>query len=97
MLARAWCLYCKGLVQTKWARGRVGALGSGFPSGSVEKNPPANAGDTSLIPSPGTKPMHCKPSLCCKAQELQWLNPGAAATEAGRPRACAQQQEMLLQ
>ena len=37
----------------------------GFPGGSVDKNPPANAGDISLIPGPGrshmpwaTKPMH---------------------------------------
>ena len=27
--------------------------GQGFPGGSVVKNPPANAGDTGLIPGPG--------------------------------------------
>ena len=29
------------------------SLGWGFPGGSVVKNPPANAGDTGLIPGPG--------------------------------------------
>ena len=29
----------------------------GFPGGSVEKSPPANAGDTGLIPDPGRSPM----------------------------------------
>ena len=29
----------------------------GFPGGSVVKNSPCNAGDTSLIPDPGTIPM----------------------------------------
>ena len=28
----------------------------GFPGGSVLKNPPANAGDTGLIPVPGRSP-----------------------------------------
>ena len=29
----------------------------GFPGGSVVKNPPANAGDTGLIPGPGRSHM----------------------------------------
>ena len=28
-------------------------VGEGFPRGAVVKNPPANAGDTGLIPGPG--------------------------------------------
>ena len=28
-------------------------ISAGFPGGSVVKNPPANAGDTGLIPDPG--------------------------------------------
>ena len=53
----------------------------GFPGGSVVKNPPANAGDTGLIPIPGRSHMpqgslaHAPQlSLCPRAQ-------GPAATE----------------
>ena len=55
----------------------------GFPSGSVVKNLPANAGDLGLIPDPGRSHIPrsnqaCVPqlvSLCSKAWELQLLSP----------------------
>ena len=34
----------------------MGAKRMGFPGRSVVKNPPANAGDSSLIPEPGRAP-----------------------------------------
>ena len=58
-----------------------------FPGGSVVKNPPANAGDTDLIPGPGRSHMgqsnwalapqllkHVHPTACAQQQEkpLQW-------------------------
>ena len=67
----------------------------GFPDGSVVKNLPAKAGDTSSIPGPrgyhmpqGNKPVgHPQPlSLCSLARELRLLKPAC-------PRAGAQQQE----
>ena len=55
----------------------------GFPCGSVVKNPPANTGDMGLTPE---KPM-CLEQLSwySRSQELQLLNPHAAATEAHTP------------
>ena len=53
----------------------------GFPGDTVVKNPPANAGDTGLIPGMG--------SLCSRARELQLLSPRATTTEAREPRARA--------
>ena len=55
----------------------------GFPGGLVVKSPPANAGDTGLIPDPGRShmPQHseaCAPQLlswCCRAHVLQLLKP----------------------
>ena len=38
----------KGEIKTKWRD---------FPGGTVAKNPPANAGDTGLIPGPGRSHM----------------------------------------
>ena len=32
-------------------------IDTGFPGGSVVKNPPANAGDTGLIPGSGRSPV----------------------------------------
>ena len=44
----------------------------GFPGGPVVKNPPANARDIVLIPSPGTKISHAlgQPSPCATTTEL---------------------------
>ena len=54
-----------------------------FPAGSVVKNPPANAGDTGLIPDPGrsrkswSNSIHVPQllSLCSRAWEPQLLKP----------------------
>ena len=70
-----------------------------FPGGAVDKNPPANAGDTASIPGPG-KPPHptcygaTKP-VChnYRVRLLQLLSPRAAINEARAPTACAPQQE----
>ena len=61
------------------------SLLEGFPGGAVDKTPPANAGDSGLIPDPG------------RSQVLQWneahvpqvLNPCASTTETRAPRAHA--------
>ena len=66
----------------------------GFPGGSGEKNPPASAGDTGLIPGWGRSYMPwnnqvCAPQLlspCSRAWVLQLLKPAC-------PRACALQRE----
>ena len=42
-----------------------------FPGGAAVKNPPANAGDTGLIPDPGRIP-----------QAVEQLSPCATTTEA---------------
>ena len=69
---------------------------SGFPGGSVVKNPPANAGYMGLVPGAGRDPW----SLSCReatkpvghnywAQEQQLLkpvSPGNHAPQQGRPR-----------
>ena len=41
----------------------------GFPGGSVVKNPPANAGDTSLLPDLGRSHMLQSNSACATAIE----------------------------
>ena len=48
-----------------------------FPGGPVVKNPPVNAGDTGLIPDPG--------STCCRATQPQLQSP--------HTKTCARQQE----
>ena len=59
-----------------------------FFGGTVDKNPPTNAGDTGSIPVPGRSHM---PRATTTEPELQSLQ--AAATEAWVPRAHAPQQE----
>ena len=54
-----------------------------FPGGLVVKNPPASAGDTGLIPGLGR--FH------------RQLSPFAEPLKPTHPRACAPQQEKLLQ
>ena len=61
---------------------------TGFPGGSVVKNPPANAGDMGLISGPGRRPSpHPAPhaaerlSLCTVTAEPALLSPGATTTE----------------
>ena len=61
----------------------------GFPGGSVVKNPPANAGDTGLIPDLERSRGPQLLSLCSEAHELELLKPVC-------PRACALQQEEPL-
>ena len=57
----------------------------GLPDGTVDKNLPANAGDTGLTPGLGR--------FCLRrsnlAQEPQLLSPCAATAEARMPGACA--------
>ena len=68
------------------------------------KKPPANAGDTGLIPSPARfhmlwsdeTRMSQQLSLGSGACELQLLSPRTASTEAGAPRTHALQQEKPL-
>ena len=60
-----------------------------FPGGTVGKNPPANAGDTGLIP--GLRRFHMPQNNY--APSLQLLRPHAATTEAQAPRTCVPQQE----
>ena len=50
----------------------------GFPGGSVKRNPPANAGDTGLIPDPSRSHM----LQSSKAYALKLLSLCATATEA---------------
>ena len=72
-----------------------------FPGGAVVKNPPANAGDTGLIPGPGRSHMPQSNearapqllSLCSRGDEPQLLSPCATTTEARAPRDHAPQQE----
>ena len=66
---------------------------TGFPDGSVVKNPPANTGETGSIPGPGrsqhaTEQLGRAPqllSLCSRAWELQLLSPCVATSEACAP------------
>ena len=56
-----------------------------FPDGTVDRNPPANAGNTASIPDLGRPHTPRAPKLCVPvAMSLR-----AAATEARGPRACA--------
>ena len=55
----------------------------------MDKNLPANAGDTGLVPGLGWFCMLRRN----KAQEPWLPSPSAATTEAHVPRACASQQE----
>ena len=57
-------------------------MNTGFPSGPVVKNSPANAGDTGFSPLSGKI-----------AHAMELLSPRATTTEAHTPRACALQQE----
>ena len=76
-----------------------------FPGGEVDKNMPANAGDTGLIPGPGRSHMPRSNyarapqllSLRSRAREPQLLSLCAKTTEAHAPRARALQQEKPLQ
>ena len=74
-----------------------------FPGGAVVKNPPANAGDSSLSSGPGRSRMLRSNwarvpqllSLCSRAREPQLLSPRATAAEAHTPRARALQEKPL--
>ena len=56
-----------------------------FPSGTVDKNPPANAEDTGLIPVPEDSTCLGQLSLCTTATETVLRSLLAAATEAHNP------------
>ena len=49
--------------------------GGGFPGGTVVKNPPASAGDTSLVPDPGISHMPRDNEACAP----RLLSPGSGA------------------
>ena len=80
-----------------------------FPGGTMDKNPPANSGDTCSgpIPAPGrshmpwskTREVHAPPqlSLCSEAQEPQLLSTVLQLLKPTCPTAPALQQEMLPQ
>ena len=59
----------------------------------MDKNMPANAGDTVSIPGPGRFHM----LQTSEADASQLLSLCATITEASAPRACALQQEKALQ
>ena len=63
-----------------------------FRSGTVDRNPPASAGDMDLIPGPGRSHMPWSNQACGP----QLLRLGAITTEAWAPRACALQQQKQL-
>ena len=77
----------------------------GLPWRLSVKNPPANAGDTGLIPDPGKPHLlggnQAHPpqllSLCSRTQEPQLLSLLAVTAEAWAPRARAPRQEKSLQ
>ena len=50
----------------------------GFPGGPVVKNPPCNAGDTSLIPGPGRSHMPWNNKACVPQLLSQQSTAGAA-------------------
>ena len=72
---------------------------------AVVKNPPTNAGDSSVILDPGRSQMprsnsaHSPEllSLCFRARERQLSSPCATTTEARCPPACSPQQKKPLQ
>ena len=75
------------------------------PGGTGDKNPPANAGDMGLIPSPGRSHMLTEQLSPCatttepehpRTSKLQILSPCAVTTESRVPKAYAGQQEELL-
>ena len=72
----------------------------------MDKNPPANAGDTGSIPGLGRFHMPWSSwahaprlllSLCSRAHKTQLPSPHAAATESCAPRPCALKQQKPLQ
>ena len=77
----------------------------GFPDGSVVKNPPANAGDTGLIPDPGRPQMPCRNearapqllSLCSRTQKPQLLNLACCKARAPQQEKPLQQEAHTLQ
>ena len=78
---------------SEWERlGKVTALRACeyFPGGTVDKNPPANAGDTGSIPSPVRPGMPQGNSGCAP----QLFSPRVATTEVCAPRPCAPQLEV---
>ena len=69
-----------------------------FPDGAVDKNLPANAGDTGSIPGSGKIPHAVDQlNLCATTTEPLLSSPQAATPEAHLPRAQAPQQEKPLQ
>ena len=63
----------------------------GFLGGSVVKNPPANAGDTGLIPGPGGSRGPWSNWACPHNAWARSLEPGAAPAEVRMPMASAPQ------
>ena len=55
-----------------------------FPGDAIVKNPPANAGDTSSIPGPGTKTPHALGQLSPCATRVP-LRPGTCALQQEKP------------
>ena len=84
---------------------RRGEYEQDFPGGTVDKNPPANAGDTgqSLVQEDSaccraTKPVrHNYWHACSGACEPLLMSRWATTTEGRMPEACAPQQEKPLQ
>ena len=77
-----------------------------IPGGTVDKNPPASAGDMGSMPGLGRFHMlwsnwaHAPQlllSLCSRACKAQLPSPRTAATESCAPRACALTQQKPLQ
>ena len=55
----------------KWSSGSYKANILDFPGGTVDKNPPANAGDTGWIPRLGTRIPHAMGQLSLQAKTTE--------------------------
>ena len=74
----------EGLKHYLWALNTVKTKTQGLPSGSMEKNPPASAGDAGSIPDQRMR-------TCCRA-----VKPASNNNWSWHPRARAPQQEKLI-
>ena len=77
--------FIQSSIQKTWIKEFQKASHWDIPGGSMDKNLPANSGDTVSIPGPGR--FHMPRSNWTEAPQL--LSPRAATAEAGVPKACA--------
>ena len=83
-------------VGSSWPPCHLYAFSPPLPCGSVVKNPPANAGDTSLIPWSGRSPGEGNGNpLQYSCLENQWTRSLVGYSPLGRKRAMTKQQQLL--